>query len=64
MNEEMIQGAAKDLDFIKKALTIDLVSRGFSQDDVGNLLGVSQKTVSVMFPKGILAKAKSLKKTD
>ena len=51
---------ASDIDFMKKAMIIDLVSRGFSQEDVGSLLGVSQKTVSVMFPKGILNKAKSL----
>ncbi len=64
MDSKKIDQIAADLDFIKKALIVDLVSRGFSQEDVGNLLGTSQKTVSVMFPRGILNKAKSLKAVD
>jgi DNA-binding NarL/FixJ family response regulator len=62
MDSKKIEAIATDIDFVKKALIIDLVARGFSQEDIGDLLGVSQKTVSVMFPKGILNKAKSLSK--
>lgn len=62
MDNKTLDQVISDLDFIKKAMVIDLVSRGFSQDEVGSLLGVSQKTVSVMFPAGILSKAKSLKR--
>ena len=62
MAEKSIAEIAADIEFIKKAMIVDLVSRGFSQEDVGSLLGVSQKTVSVMFPKGILTKAKLLNK--
>lgn len=64
MTDKTLETVADDVEFIKKALIIDLVSRGFSQEDVGNLLGTSQKTVSVMFPRGILNKAKSLKAVD
>ncbi|WFL76828.1 hypothetical protein P7228_12595 [Altererythrobacter arenosus] len=64
MADKVLETIAADVDFIKKAMIIDLVSRGFSQEDVGSLLGVSQKTVSVMFPKGILNKAKNLDKAD
>jgi hypothetical protein len=62
MDSKKIEAIAADIDFVKKALIIDLVARGFSQEDIGDLLGVSQKSVSVMFPKGILNKAKSLSK--
>lgn len=64
MENKKIDQIVDDVEFIKKAMIIDLVSRGFSQEDVGSLLGVSQKTVSVMFPKGILTKAKALKKAE
>ncbi|KEO87399.1 hypothetical protein EH30_07135 [Erythrobacter sp. JL475] len=64
MADKTVDTIATDVDFIKKAMIIDLVSRGFSQEEVGSLLGVSQKTVSVMFPKGILNKAKNLYKDD
>ena len=64
MESKKVDQIAADLDFIKKALIVDLVSRGFSQEEVGSLLGVSQKTISVMFPKGILTKAKNLNKAD
>ena len=62
MDSKKIEELATDVEFVKKAMIIDLVSRGFSQDDVASLLGISQATVSVMFPKGILNKAKSLKR--
>ena len=64
MNDKALEDIKNALEFVKKALIIDLVSRGFSQEDVGNLLGVSQKTVSIMFPKGILSKAKTLHRDD
>lgn len=51
---------AKDVEFLKKVAILDLVSRGFSQDDIASLLGVGQSTVSTMFPKDILKKAKKL----
>lgn len=60
MDDKKLQAAVGDLEFVKKALIIDLVSRGFSQDDVASLLGVDQSTVSTMFPKGLLKKAKQL----
>lgn len=64
MDKQKLDLIAKELDFIKKAMIIDLVSRGFSQEDVASLLGVSQATVSMMFPKGILSKAKNLDKAS
>lgn len=60
MDDKKLQQVADDLEFIKKALIIDLVSRGLTQDDVARLLNVNQATVSTMFPSGILKKMKAL----
>ena len=62
MDSKKIDQIAADLDAIKKFMVIDLISRGFSQDEVGKLMGAGQSTVSEMFPGGILKKAKSLRK--
>ena len=60
MDDKKLQKVVDDLEFIKKALIIDLVSRGLTQEDVANLLNVNQTTVSTMFPSGILKKVKKL----
>jgi len=62
MDNKKIEQLAGDVDAIKKFMVIDLISRGFSQDEVGKLMGADQSTVSKMFPGGILKKAKGLKK--
>lgn len=62
MDSKKVEQLAGDVDAIKKFMVIDLISRGFSQDEVGKLMGADQSTVSKMFPGGILKKAKSLKR--
>lgn len=64
MDDKLLQSIANNLEFIKKALIIDLVSRGLTQEDVASLLGLKQNTVSIMFPQGILKKAKNLHKAQ
>ena len=60
MDEPALQKIAKDVEFLKKVMILDLASRGFSQEDIASLLGMGQSTVSTMFPKDILKKAKRL----
>jgi predicted XRE-type DNA-binding protein len=60
MQNQTLDPIGKDVAFLRKAMIIDLISRGLSQEDVASLLGVNQSSVSEMFPKGILKKAKSL----
>lgn len=62
MDSKKLEELASDVNAIKKFMLIDLVSKGFSQDEVGKLMGADQSTVSKMFPGGILKKAKSLNK--
>lgn len=62
MDNKRLEQIASDLEAVKKFMVIDLISRGFSQDEVGKLIGAGQSTVSSMFPEGILKKAKALKK--
>ncbi|MBO6769677.1 MAG: hypothetical protein JJ901_15400 [Erythrobacter sp.] len=60
MDSKKLEQLASDVDAIKKFLVIDLISRGFSQDEIGKLMGIGQSAVSEMFPGGILKKAKTL----
>lgn len=62
MDPKTLEQIASDVAAIKKFMVIDLISRGFSQEDVGKLMDVEQSAVSKMFPDGILKKAKTLKK--
>ena len=63
MDDQALDRISKDVEFLKKVMVIDLVSRGLSQDEVGSLMGVKQSTISEMFPKSILKKAKQLNKS-
>jgi predicted transcriptional regulator len=62
MDSKKIDQIAGDVETIKKFMVIDLISRGYSQDELAKLMGVDQTTVSKMFPGGLLKKAKSLTK--
>lgn len=62
MDSKKLEQLAGDVEAIKRFMIIDLISRGFSQDEVGKLFGADQSVVSKMFPGGILKKAKALKK--
>lgn len=61
MDSKKLDQVAGDVEAIKKFMVIDLISRGFSQEEVGKLMGIAQSAVSEMFPGGILKKAKGLK---
>lgn len=62
MDSKTIERIAGDVEAIKKFLMIGLISKGFSQDEIGKLMGVDQSAVSKMFPGGILKKAKGIEK--
>ena len=64
MDTKTIEQIAGDVEAIKKFMVIGLISQGFSQEEIGKLLGVRQSVVSEMFPGGILKKAKNLKKAQ
>jgi predicted transcriptional regulator len=46
------QQLAEDLDAIKRLLIMALLRQGVKQDEVAAALGVSQGTISKMFPGG------------
>lgn len=45
-----------ELEALKKLTVLELLDKGFSQEQIALALGVSQATVSRMFPKGALAR--------
>ena len=49
----------EELVAIKKLLALAMLRNGSNQDDIALALGVSQGTVSKMFPGGVGRKAKS-----
>lgn len=61
MENQLLDGIAKDVAFLRKAMILHLVSQGLSQDDIASLFGVQQSTISEMFPKGILKKMKTVR---
>lgn len=46
--------APNDLDAVKRLLILDLVLKGVKQRQIALALGVSEATLSTMFPKGLL----------
>lgn len=55
---------SSDLDAIKKLMILVLVQKGFKQKELASVLGVSEATLSEMFPKGLLKEAKGRKAND
>jgi len=53
-----------EMDALKKLAILDLVMKGVSQGDIADILGVSDATVSSMFPKGVLKKYRGKGKVD
>jgi len=47
-----------ELEALKKLMVLDLLGKGYSQTQIALTLGIGQASVSRMFPKGALAKAK------
>lgn len=43
----------RELEMLRKLSILDLADRGYSQAQIADALGVSQPTISRMFPKGI-----------
>lgn len=43
----------KELEMLRKLAIVDLAHKGYSQADIADILGVSQPTISRMFPNGI-----------
>lgn len=48
-----------ELEAIKKLHILELLTKGFSQSQIALTLGTSQASVSRMFPKGAIRKAKN-----
>ena len=55
---------ASEIELLKKLTILDLVMKGVSQGDIADILGVSNATVSTMFPKGVLKKYRGKGKSD
>jgi len=53
-----------EIELLKKLAILDLVMKGVSQGDIADILGVSNATVSTMFPKGVLKKYRGKGKGD
>lgn len=53
-----------EIETLKKLAILDLVMKGVSQGDIADILGVSNATVSLMFPKGVLKKYRGRGKVD
>ncbi|MDB2438557.1 helix-turn-helix domain containing protein [Hellea sp.] len=53
-----------DIELLKRLAILDLVMKGVSQGDIADILGVSNATISQMFPKGVLKKYRGKGKAD
>lgn len=60
MEKDELKSIAADLDAIKKLMVLSLKQKGFKQTQLAAVLGVSDATLSTMFPKGLLKRAKGL----
>lgn len=57
MGDELAKIAA-ELEALKKLQILQLLDKGFSQNQIALTLGIGQATVSRMFPKGAIKKGK------
>ena len=53
MTDDQADKIIKDLEMLRKLAILDLYDKGYSQSDIADVLGVSQPTISRMFPKGL-----------
>ncbi len=60
MDNSDLKKIATDLEVVKKLMILSLVQRGVKQTQLASLLGVSDATLSLMFPKGLLKQARVL----
>lgn len=52
MTNEQAEQILRELEMLKKLKLIELFDRGYSQSELAQVLGISQPTMSRMFPKG------------
>jgi len=64
MDKADAQKIIAELEALKKLTVLQLLEKGFSQNQIALTLGVGQATISRMFPKGALGKAKSKSDID
>jgi transposase len=53
LTNDQAERIVKELEMLRKLAIVDLSHKGYSQADIADILGVSQPTISRMFPKGI-----------
>lgn len=51
MNSDQAEQIIKELEMLRKLKLLELFEKGFSQTQLAEILGVSQPTISRMFPK-------------
>jgi len=61
MEAKQAEKIISELEALKMLAVLDLVSRGFKQSQLAAAIGVSDATLSTMFPKGLLKEAKKLR---
>jgi DNA-binding NarL/FixJ family response regulator len=49
-----------DLEALKRLMILDLTQRGIRQKRIALALGISEATLSTMFPKGLLSEIRQL----
>jgi DNA-binding Xre family transcriptional regulator len=64
MEHSELKKIAADLEAVKKLMILSLVQRGIKQTQLAAVLGVSDATLSLMFPKGLLKEAKGHSEDD
>lgn len=57
MEKDQADKVVELLSGIQKLMVLDLMERGFTQNQIALTLGVGQATISRMFPKGVFKKA-------
>ena len=62
-NSESKDPIVSELESVKRLLILRLIRDGASQEEIAGALGVTQPTVSRMFPKGFCAAARSSRLT-
>ncbi len=64
MEKNELKEIANDLDGIKKLMILSLVQKGFKKKQLASVLGISEASLSAMFPKGVLKQSKELSQND
>lgn len=60
MEKSELYRLASDMDIMKKLMVLSLIQKGFKQKQLASVMGISEGTLSAMFPKGLLKDAKGL----